>query len=365
MSTSGDRPLGVVVVGTGFGCLTHVPALRDAGFEVKALVGRDAERTAARAGRFEVPLGLTSLDEALALDGVDAVSVVTPPHTHHDLVVAAVEAGKHVVCEKPFATDAEEAQRMLDAAEAAGVVHLLGTEFRFATGQAHLRRVVARGDIGEPRVALFLLEVPLIADHGAEVPEWWADRAEGGGWFGAHGSHWIDQVQSMLGRITGVSASLPVASGRPMSAEDTYTVHFRTESGVEGVLHSSAASRGPMLADQRVTGTKGTAWLVGDEVHVATAEGSGPLATPDDLVLGAPVPPPMDLMVTAYDWMHSMGIDRHPYARLFGVLRARIEGRVVPQDPPAATFADGVAGMRVMDAIRRADREGTWVPIPS
>lgn len=354
---------GVVVVGTGFGCLTHVPALRDAGFDVKALVGRDPERTRARAERFEVPLALTSYEEALALDGVDAVSVVTPPHTHHDLVVAACEAGKHVVCEKPFATDAAEARRMLDAAEAAGVVHLLGTEFRFATAQALLRRVVQRGDIGEPRQAMFLLEVPLIADHAAEVPDWWEQREEGGGWLGAHGSHWVDQVRSTLGEISGVSAALPVVSGRPMSAEDTFTVHFRTVTGVEGVLHSSAASRGPMLADQRVTGTEGTAWIQGDEVHLATAAGSGPVEVPADLVLGAPVPPPMDLMVTAYDWMHSMGIDRHPYARLFTVLRDRIEGRDVPADPPAATFGDGVAGMRVLDAIRRADAERTWVDV--
>ena len=351
------------MVGTGFGVLTHLPALRDAGFEVKALVGRDPAKTAARAERFEVPVATTSLTEALALPGVDAVSVVTPPHTHADLVIQSVEAGKHVVCEKPFATDRADAQRMLDAAEAAGVVHMLGTEFRFGTAQALLRRVVQRGDIGEPRTVLFLLEMPLIADHGAEVPAWWEDRGEGGGWFGAHGSHWIDQVQSMLGPISGVSASLPVASGRPMSAEDTYTIHFRTVSGVEGVLHSTAASRGPMLMDQRVTGTAGTAWVVGDDVHVSTAAGEVVVPVPDDLVLGAPIPPPMDLMVTAYDWMHSMGIDRHPYARLFGVFGDRILGRDVPDDPPPATFADGVAGMAVMDAVRRADEQGTWVPV--
>lgn len=355
--------LGAVVVGTGFGCLTHVPALRDAGFEVKALVGRDPDKTRARAERFEVPLALTSLDEALALDGVDAVSVVTPPHSHAELVIKACEAGKHVVCEKPFATDATDARRMLDAAEAAGVVHLLGTEFRFGTGQELLRRVVQRGDIGEPRTLLFLMELPLLADHDAEVPAWWEQRDEGGGWFGAHGSHWIDQVQSMLGPIAGVSAALPVVSGRPMSAEDTYTIHFRTTSGVQGVLHSSAASRGPMLVDQRVTGTEGTAWVVGDEVHVATAAGSGPVEVPDELRLGPPVPPPVDLMVTAYDWMHSMGIDREPYARLFGVLRDRIEGRDGHEVAPAATFADGVAGMRVMDAVRRSHAEGTWVGV--
>jgi predicted dehydrogenase len=354
---------GAVVVGTGFGCLTHVPALRDAGFEVLALVGRDPERTAARAARFDVPHATTSLAEALALDGVEAVSVVTPPHTHAELVLEAVAAGKHVVCEKPFAADAGEAKAMLDAAEAAGVVHLLGTEFRFATGQELLRRTVAGGAVGEPRTALFLLEVPLIADHGAEVPAWWEEREAGGGWLGAHGSHVVDQVRSMLGEITGVSASLPVASGRPMTAEDTYTVHFRTATGVTGIMHATAATWGPPLLETRVSGTGGTAWLQGDVVQVAGPDGTRTVEVPDDLQLGAPVPPPADLLKTAYDFMHSMGIDRHPYARLYGVLRSRMAGRAVPDEPPPATFADGVAGMAVLDAIRRADAEGTWVDV--
>ena len=354
---------GAVVVGTGFGCLTHVPALRDAGFEVLALVGRDPERTRSRAERFGVPLATTSLADALTIDGVDAVSVVTPPRAHAEVVLEAVAAGKHVVCEKPFAADAGEARTMLQAAEAAGVVHLLGTEFRFATGQELLRRVVAAGEIGEPRLGMFLLEVPLIADHAAEVPAWWEDRSAGGGWLGAHGSHVVDQVRSMLGEITGVSASLPVASGRPMTAEDTYTVHFRTDTGVTGVLHATAGTWGPPLFETRVHGTGGTAWLQGDAVHVAGPGGTRTVDVPDDLRYGAPVPPPADVLVTAYDLMHSMGIDRHPYARLYGVLRARMAGRPVPDEPPAATFADGVAGMAVLDAIRRADAERTWIDV--
>lgn len=71
----------------------------------------------------------------------------------------------------------------------------------------------------------------------------------------------------------------------------------------------------------------------------------------------------LDAAETAYDFMHSMGIDRHPYARLYGVLRSRMAGRAVPDEPPPATFADGVAGMAVLDAIRRADAEGTWVDV--
>src|SRR5437868_10078429 len=179
-----DR-LGVAVVGTGFGCLTHVRALRNAGFEVDALVGRDPVRTTERAARADVASATTSLAEALDLPGVDAVAVATPPHTHAPIVLAALAAGKHVVCEKPFARDAAEGQRMLDAAERAGVVHLLGTEFRWSTGQALAARLIREGAIGEPRMATFILHVPMLADPDGELPAWWASAEDGGGWLGA------------------------------------------------------------------------------------------------------------------------------------------------------------------------------------
>ena len=103
-----SKPLGAVVVGTGFGVLTHLRALRKAGFEVKALVGRDAEKAQKRAELMGVPQGLNSLEAALAIPGVDAVAVSTPPHTHKEIVLKAIAAGKHVVCEKPFARNAAE-----------------------------------------------------------------------------------------------------------------------------------------------------------------------------------------------------------------------------------------------------------------
>ena len=193
--------LGAVVVGTGFGCLTHVRALQAAGFRVQALVGRKPDRTRERAARFEIPHALVSLADALLLPGIDVVSVATPPHTHRDLVLEAVAAGRHVVCEKPFAADADEARQMRDAADAAGVIHLLGTEFRFATGQALLTRTVRAGAIGEPKLATFLLDMPLLAEPGAELPDWWSDAAQGGGWLGAHGSHVIDQIRVNPGRV--------------------------------------------------------------------------------------------------------------------------------------------------------------------
>ena len=357
--------LGAVVVGTGFGVLTHLRALRGAGFEVKGLVGRDLAKTRKRAELFEVPAACASLAEALALPGVDVVAVATPPHTHCAIVLEAVAAGKHVLCEKPFARDASEAQQMLDAAEKAGVVHLVGTEFRWATGQAVATRAVHAGEIGDPRMATFLFHMPALADPAAEVPAWWGDASEGGGWLGAYCSHVIDQVRDTLGEFEGVSASLSLLSARDWSADDSYTVHFRTRKGVDGVLQSTAGAYGPFVMCSRIVGSKGTLWIEGDKVFVAAAEGQRQLEAPEELTLAAPVPPPSELLVTAYDGLHSMGMDLAPYTKLFEVMRARIQGEPDPPGPSAADFADGLALQRVLDAVRVSDREHRWVEIES
>jgi predicted dehydrogenase len=337
--------------------------MRAAGMDVVALVGRDPERTAERARRFDVPNGLTSLGKAMALEGVEAVAVATPPHTHAPLVLEAEAAGKHVVCEKPFARDTDEARRMLDAADRAGVVHLLGTEFRWATGQALAARVVAEGAIGEPRLATFLLHVPMLADPSGELPGWWQDAAQGGGWLGAQAAHVVDQVRTTLGEFDGVSASLTLASDRSMSAEDSYTVHFRTRSGVDGVMQSTAGAWGPPVFTTRIVGSTGTLWVDFDSVSIADRDGTRQVPVPDDLVLPPPDPPPGDLLVSAYDQLHAFGIDVPPYTRLYQTFVDLIAGRPVPEDPRPATFADGVADMAVLDAIRRSDAERAWVPV--
>jgi predicted dehydrogenase len=361
--------LGAIVVGTGFGVLTHLRAMREAGIEVKALVGRDGAKAKKRAELFGVPHGLDSLDEALSLDGVDAVAVSTPPHTHSSIVLAAIAAGKHVVCEKPFAANAAEGQRMLEAAERAGVVHLLGTEFRWATGQAIATRAVAEGAIGEPRMATFLFHMPALADPEAEVPDWWRNEEDGGGWLGAYASHVIDQIRVTVGEFEGVSASVRTVAERsealPWTADDSYSVHFRTRTGVEGILQGSAAVRGPMAVCSRFVGSTGTLWIEGDQVGLADASGERILEVPKDLELPPPNPPPAELLSTTYDMLHSMGIDLGPYTRLYETFRDRILGRPVPDDPRAATFADGVAIQAVLDAIRRSSKEKCWVEIGS
>jgi predicted dehydrogenase len=339
-------PPAAVVVGTGFGSRVHVPALRAAGFTVEALVGSDPDRTARRAARLDVPHALTSLPDALDLPGVAAVTIATPPHTHAPLALTALRAGKHVICEKPFAADVVEAAAMLEEAEAADVTHLVGHEFRWATERALLGRAIEEGLIGEPRLATLVQYTPLVADVDARMPPWWFEPGSGGGWLGASGSHVVDQVRTWLGEFHSVSASLNQVSARHVAVEDSFTVRFRLESGLEGVMQQSAGAWGAPTGVTRVAGTRGSLWIDGTTVWLADRGGVQPVPVPPELVL-----PPVD--VPGDDPRHRFThLELGPYTRLCEVLRAGVEGRALDSPVPVPTFADGFECMRVLDAVR-------------
>lgn len=358
---------GVAVVGTGFGCFTHVRALRDAGFDVLALVGRDPTKTADRAAVCDVPRAITSFTDAVALPGVDAITIATPPDTHAELALAAISAGKHVLCEKPFTHDIAAGRRVLDAAQRAGVVHLLGTEFRFDTGQALLARAVQSGSIGRPCVATVVMHVPMLADASSEVPGWWSDAAQGGGWLAAHGSQVIDQIRVTLGEFRQVTAAVLHVTARvpPWSADDGFLVHFVMESGAVGTMQSTPSDYGPLLIETRVVGSQGTAWLegVGATVKTADAGATRTLDVPDDLTVSAALAPPPKLLQTEYERMTGHGLDLGPYTRLAEHFLARIRGTAPPPGPTPATFADGVTDLVVLDAMRRSATEGRTVDV--
>jgi len=134
-------------------------------------------------------------------------------------------------------------------------------------------------------------------------------------------------------------------------------------SGCVGLMQSVASDRGPMLFATRVAGTLGTAWAEGDRVQVADAAGTRDIECPPELAVAPPDPPPSDMLHSAYDLLHSTGIDVGPYTRLCEQFLARIEGRAGSGDPAPATFADGVATMEVMDAIRASARAGRSVEL--
>ncbi|MGH9028054.1 MAG: Gfo/Idh/MocA family protein, partial [Acidimicrobiales bacterium] len=209
---------------------------------------------------------------------------------------------------------------MLGAAEDAGIVHILGCEFRWDPGQALLARAVSSGAVGAPRLAVFMLHVPFLADESAEVPKWWAEADQGGGWLGAHGSQVIDQIRMTLGEFESVSASLPHVAGRSdMSAEDAFVVHFTMRSGAAGILQSTSGDLAPPIFITRASGDKGAAWIEGASatVQVADSDGTRTLPVPDDLSHGLSAPAlPDGIVNTTYDRMISHGMDFGPYTRL-------------------------------------------------
>jgi predicted dehydrogenase len=343
-----SKPIPAVVAGTGFGCRVHVPALRAAGFEVAGLVGTDAERTRKRADTVGVRRSYTDLEKAIAETGAKAVAIATPPKAHAPLAMIAMARGCHVLCEKPFAADTAEAVAMETAARSAGIVHLLGHEFRWHPENATLARAVAEGLIGEIRLISMVQYLPLVADPEAKMPHWWFDRSAGGGWLGAHGSHMIDQVRAGFGEFAALSATLPIVSARENVAEDTYILRFELQNGAQGSMLQTAGAWGPAASMLRVSGTQGTVWLENDSVKIADRKGTRELPIAEDLrlpVLASGEDPRKNLPLTLF-------------TRLCEVFRDRIEGRKSPGAVVPPSFADGVRGMQVLDAIRASAAAG-------
>jgi predicted dehydrogenase len=354
---SGIR-LRALVVGTGFGCRIQLPALRGAGFDVVGMVGAHAARTAERAQVNGVAESFTDLGQAIDTTGADLVAISAPPHAHASLSITALERGCHVLCEKPFAADLGEARQMLTAAKKAGKVHMMGHEFRFEPLRATIASAIAEGMIGDPRLASIVILIPHLSSSGGDLPDWWFDPGEGGGWLGALGSHVIDQLRTWLGEFDSVSASLARVTATRGAADDSFTVRCRMENGLEGMIQSSAGTWGPPLNVARVCGTEGTLWTEASTVHFSGRGGDRTLPIAPELVLPPAPPITDDPRHESLRWRGLVQTELAPYTVLCRSLKSAIEGTPAASPITPATFADGVACMEVMDAIRASARDG-------
>src|SRR6185503_11859109 len=120
-----QEPVSIGVIGLGFGQHVHVPAFRAAGGVVAAICGRQRERAQTAARELEIPKACGDWRELIADPAIEAISVAVPPSAQAAIVLAAVQAGKHVFCEKPLTTSGAAAQQICAAAEKAGVVHAM------------------------------------------------------------------------------------------------------------------------------------------------------------------------------------------------------------------------------------------------
>lgn len=244
----------VALIGTSFGRMVQAPGFqRHPGFELVAIAGQDAARSKRIAGELGIPNGYGDWREMLEREKPDLVSISTPVHLHHPMMLAAIAAGAHVHCEKPTALHRQQAAEMRDAARAAGKVAGINHEFRFFPARAHALELVRAGAIGRPRRGEILGRYPLWVRPESRGMTWLSDASRGGGILGALGSHHTDCLRTFFGEPRTVLASVrvdqprrgPVEPGGESgiaTADDACTLMYTFEGGATALIDLSACA---------------------------------------------------------------------------------------------------------------------------
>lgn len=186
-------------IGTGFARTVQIPAfLMCENVEIASVASYSLANAEKTAKEFDIPHFTDDWRETVTIENVDLVCITTPPPLHCEQTLAALEAGKHVLCEKPMAMNAAEAREMTEKANEKGVLALIDFELRFQQGRQKAFELLRGGEIGKIRHAKYNFRAP---QRGSlDIPwNWWSDKTQGGGAVGAMASHIIDSFYFYLG----------------------------------------------------------------------------------------------------------------------------------------------------------------------
>ena len=221
--------IGLIGVG-GTAQVNHIPALMKVeGLELVALVDRDPEKAQRVAQKFGIPRWGGRVEELLDLEDLDAVDICTPNFLHAPMAIAALEAGKHVLCERPLARSADEAAGMLKAAKKADRILMCAVQHRFRPDAQLLRKFVEKGDLGD----IFLAKAGWLRQKAEWDSDEWRrmKRESGGGVVLDLGFHMLDLALWVLGQPKVESVTASVHRSRKGEVEDSATAFFRLEGG--------------------------------------------------------------------------------------------------------------------------------------
>jgi predicted dehydrogenase len=386
--------LRVAMIGYGFMGAAHSQGWRVAPrfFDLPAeptmsvVVGRNPAAVAAAAEKWGWSEAATDWREVIARDDIDVVDIVTPGDTHAEIAIAALEAGKHVLCEKPLANSVAEAEAMTDAAARAaerGVRAMVGFTYRRVPAATFARDLIAEGRIGEIRQVRASYRQDWLMD--ADAPLTWRmqkDRA-GSGALGDIGAHAVDLSEYITGlRLASVSGVIDtIVAERPLLAE-----------GV-GLSGTASTERGAVTVDDialfsgRYAGTEGGYAPLGtfEATRFATGrknalriEVSGSLGAVAfdlerlneldfyDATLPATEQGFRKILVTEHDhpylapWWpagHMLGYEHGFSHQVVDLVNAIIAG-----EQPQPSFADGLHVQRVLDAVERSSAaDSSWI----
>jgi predicted dehydrogenase len=385
------RPLRVAMIGYGFMGAAHSQGWRVAPRffdlplepEMSLIVGRNAEAVAQAADKWGWAESDTDWRRAIERDDIDLIDIVTPGDTHAEIAIAALEAGKHVLCEKPLANTVEEAQAMAEAAERAaakGVRSMVGFTYRRVPATTFARDLVAAGKIGEIRQVRAMYLQDWLAD--AEAPLTWRMKKElaGSGALGDIGAHIIDLTQYITGqRLTSVSGMLEtfvkerplLESGHGLSGtastergevtvDDLALFTGRFEGGAVGSFEATRFSTGRKNALRiEIAGSTGA---ISFDLEDLNALGYYDATAPDTeqgfrkILVTEPGHPYMGAW---WPTGHMLGYEHGFSHQVKDLLEAIDAG-----EQPTPSFADGLQVQQVLQAVEASSDNGNaWTPI--
>jgi predicted dehydrogenase len=334
------------------------------GAKVVAISSRSRERGEAIAKEFGIEHFTDDWHELVAHPDVDLVSVVTPPSTHMEIALAALDHRKAVLCEKPMALNAAETARMVEKANSTGVLALIDHELRFLNSRRVMRGMLQSGAIGSVRHVnyVFRSDYRGLADRAWD---WWSDETMGGGALGAIGSHVVDsyrwmlttEVTEVLGMLTTHIKQRPEKGNgglRDVTADDEAKLLFKFSDGPHTEGATGAASISVVESGQyenrlEIYGTKGA--LMVEETGELWRSPTGSRAW-------RPVQVDQDHMAQG---MHEGSWSRGFTAFSVAICEALHAGRTTVKD--AATFEDGHRVQLVLDAVRASNESRCWVTV--
>lgn len=352
----------VGIIGVGFGAQVYVPAFASEGWEVAALCSRDGQKARLAADAAGVRDIHTDARELIARGDIDAVGIATPPGAHDSLAIAALAAGKHVLCEKPFALDAVRALAMRDAASRSGRTAMVGHEFRHTPQRAFVKRLLGEGYVGRFQLCTVELFLDRYVTREPRPLTWLARRADGGGLLGALGSHYIDALRHWFGEVAHASGRLLTLRPDVVDPTNGRVVAAETDDAFTFTLEFVDGGTATMIASFAATPARGTRIVVMGDEGTLIADQPGPNPMEDGIVVGSRHGSPLQPLATPSQYTPFTDARDHRLMAFRLLVRDFTRG-VDEGRSPAPNFDDGLACQRVMDAIRESSQRGRTIAV--
>ena len=353
--------LSVGIIGTGFGAKVHVPAFRTVpNVEVGAIAGQDRHKAVQVAEALGIPTVHDSWQTLIDDESVGAVVVAVPPSLHYDVVMGALRAGKHVLCEKPFGMDPDQAGRMLESSREGETVCMVNYLFRMAPERIRLKELLLAGAIG--RIARVTVEWTVRGRAaGNSAWSWQFDPSRGGGVLFAFGAHVVDYLQWLIGPVQTLTAYLSTKGG---PAEPVPVDHAIAADTLDAILLLDGDIPASITVSNATPGGRGH-WLTVYGERGALAVGNANLA---DTVIGTRLYQ-SDMFTGELHEIPVMPIAVNGIADgrtlLVGRVAQAFAAAVRSGTSVAPSFEDGWRAQVVMHAMRLAHDQRCWTPVPS